>query len=240
MTDNALNLEPETERAHRETFSNSWKNPQTFRSAENPIFADVRMPDPKFMALLQYEPRIVSTSPQEIEYSSVGLFGSHSGNVRTNRGVNLSGAKAKSSITVAAEFTRLASGSGDSLGIVQVIKLVYICHGWMLVFYNRPLIRDEIQAWQYGPVIPVLYDKLRMFMSSPVGIIADMTGEFLDPEETDLIGSVYDSYGKMSGTDLSQITHKKGSPWDLTYRNGFFGDVISDNLIKDHYSRLLD
>ena len=62
----------------------------------------------------------------------------------------------KSSRTVAHEFLRLAREDGKSLWPMQVLKLAYIAHGWMLALYHRPLIGDGIEAWTYGPIIPVL------------------------------------------------------------------------------------
>lgn len=121
---------------------------------------------------------------------------------------------------------------------MQVLKLVYICHGWMLALYHRPLIKDEIQAWQYGPVIPSLYNKVRGFKSGPVAAISAPAREELDAAETDLVRQVYELYGHMSGPALSRITHAKGTPWELTYEPNSFGLVINDDLIEDHYSRL--
>ncbi|MDE0697139.1 MAG: DUF4065 domain-containing protein [Boseongicola sp.] len=144
----------------------------------------------------------------------------------------------KSSVTVANEFIGLAQDAGKSLTNMQVLKLVYICHGWMLALHHRPLIDDDIEAWQYGPVIPSLYNKLRKFRSKPVKEVDDLSGEALDETEKNLIKQVYKAYGHLSGPMLSRITHKSGSPWDLTYEPGSFGDVISDDLIQDHYSRL--
>ena len=39
---------------------------------------------------------------------------------------------------------------------MKLHKLVYFAHGICLAVYNKPLIKDEIQAWQYGPVVPEL------------------------------------------------------------------------------------
>jgi len=37
---------------------------------------------------------------------------------------------------------------------LDVIKLVYLSHGWYLGIYGVPLIAEPIEAWPYGPVIP--------------------------------------------------------------------------------------
>ncbi|WP_131993555.1 type II toxin-antitoxin system antitoxin SocA domain-containing protein [Dokdonella fugitiva] len=40
---------------------------------------------------------------------------------------------------------------------MQLLKLVYLCHAWTLGLLGRPLLREEVQAWRYGPVFPALY-----------------------------------------------------------------------------------
>ena len=54
---------------------------------------------------------------------------------------------------------------------MQVIKLVYIAHGWHLAIYDVPLVDDYVQAWQYGPVIPPLYYAFKRFGSGPITTI---------------------------------------------------------------------
>ena len=44
----------------------------------------------------------------------------------------------------------------------QLIKLVFILHGRTLAALNQHLIFDRIEAWRYGPVIPVLYHELKI------------------------------------------------------------------------------
>lgn len=143
------------------------------------------------------------------------------------------------SAAIANRFLRLASEKGETLTPMQLLKLVYIAHGWALGLYSRPLIRDEIQAWQYGPVIPDLYQKIRRFRSNPVeGEIDDSGADALSSKENNLIEQVYDIYGRWSGPALSRLTHAKGTPWDKTYEPGAFGVVIPDDIIEDHYANL--
>lgn len=139
---------------------------------------------------------------------------------------------------VANRFLELAEESDDTLTPMQILKLVYIAHGWMLGLYGRPLIRDEIQAWQYGPVIPSLYDAMRGFRSNPVDGPLPSRPEILSREEGSIIQQVYDRYGKLTGPALSRLTHQSGSPWDVTYVPGSFGLTISNDLIEDHYNEL--
>ena len=89
----------------------------------------------------------------------------------------------KSSRIVASEFIVLARNAGESLTPMQLLKLVYIAHGWMLALHHRPLIKDDVQAWQYGPVIPSLYNAIRKFRANPVLEVSGVPNENLDDDE---------------------------------------------------------
>ncbi len=144
----------------------------------------------------------------------------------------------KNSETVANKFVELAALADESLTPMQILKLTYIAHGWMLGLYKRPLIKDEVQAWQYGPVISTLYNKLRNYRSAPVLRIVPYGDETLDEKEANIVKQVYDKYGHLSGPALSRLTHAKDTPWDLIYEKGSFGLVISNDLIEDHYASM--
>ena len=40
---------------------------------------------------------------------------------------------------------------------LRLQKLVYLSFGWFWAVYKKDLFEDEIQAWKYGPVIPLVY-----------------------------------------------------------------------------------
>lgn len=141
--------------------------------------------------------------------------------------------------TIANRFLALARERGDFLTPMQVLKLVYIAHGWMLGLYGRPLIRDDVQAWQYGPVISSLYNALRQYGGGAVTAqVRAPINDNLDEEEDDVIRQVYSEYGSFSGPALSRLTHAGGTPWALTYVPGEFGTRIPTDLIEDHYRQL--
>lgn len=138
---------------------------------------------------------------------------------------------------IANEFLRLAKQDGRALTPMQLLKLVFIAHGWMLGLYGRPLICDTVQAWKYGPVIPDLYRSIRHFRNNPVtGVLATTDGTDLDEFETDLINQVFENYGQYTGIQLSMLTHQAGSPWHMVYKPNQADTVISNDLIKLYYS----
>lgn len=143
---------------------------------------------------------------------------------------------------VANRLLDLAAADGRGLTPMQVLKLVYIAHGWTLGLYDRPLIDQRVEAWQYGPVIPDLYRAMKGFGGDPVRghVPLNWGGNAgaLSRNEDDLLRQVYQLYGHMSGVQLSRITHASGTPWDQTYRPGVQRTEIPEHLIKEHYQRL--
>lgn len=142
-----------------------------------------------------------------------------------------------SPIQVVNKFIQLAKESGRTLTHMQLQKLLYVAHGFSLAFYDRPLLNDPVCAWKYGPVIPSVYASLRKYGAEPVIHPIGDTFPELDERTNALLKSVYDTYGKLTGTQLSAFTHRENTPWSSTWQNR--GDIISDNLIKDYYSRLI-
>ena len=58
-------------------------------------------------------------------------------------------------LDIANIYIGLANGlPNDNIDNFKVNKLCYYAQGWSLAKLGYPLFDDEIEAWQYGPVIP--------------------------------------------------------------------------------------
>lgn len=136
---------------------------------------------------------------------------------------------------VAKKIINLSDQAKKTVTPMQLIKLVYLSHGWMLGLYNRPLIKEDIEAWQYGPVIPELYRSIKHYRSHPVEKI-DCEDQEIDESSESIINQVYEKYGDFSGVYLSMLTHEKGSPWEITWSSG--KRVISNDLIAFFFQKL--
>lgn len=139
---------------------------------------------------------------------------------------------------VANRFLELARERGDSLTPMQLLKLVYIAHGWMLGLTKRPLIDQKVEAWQYGPVIRDLYNSTRQYGGNKISDLIPGFVRPLEPAQDGMVKQVYDLYGDLNGIALSNITHMPDTPWANTYRPGTFGRVIDNDIIAEHYRRL--
>ncbi len=144
----------------------------------------------------------------------------------------------KSALAIGQHFLDLAEKNNTAMTPMELIKLTYIAHGWMLGLYSRALIKEDVEAWKYGPVIPVLYHRVKKFGSKPVTDRISKKRIDLDAYERSVVEQVFDKYGKLGGIALSSLTHQPGSPWDLTW-DGTYAEKISDNLIEHHFKGLM-
>lgn len=113
------------------------------------------------------------------------------------------------------------SGNND-LTNLKLQKLLYFAQVEYLKKYGTPLFDDEIQAWQYGPVVKSVYDWLKCYGSY---VITDFDVELEDfnnlPENIkDFLEAIWKKYVKYSAWGLVEKTHEKGSPWDIVYADG--------------------
>ena len=130
----------------------------------------------------------------------------------------------------------LIERSGGNKTPMQLNKLTYIAHGWGLAIYNEPLIVEEIEAWKYGPVIPVLYHEFKRFGGNTVPHRPILETSSILDKDKELLEKIIDVYGHWSGLQLSAKTHEKGTPWYQTRKwYNTVNPVIPNKLIKEYY-----
>ncbi|WP_394648410.1 Panacea domain-containing protein [uncultured Sphingomonas sp.] len=147
-------------------------------------------------------------------------------------------------LAVANAVLEEADRQGKSLTIMQLLKLVYIAHGWSLALLREPLVNEEPEAWQHGPVFPAIYREFRRFGSQRISGFA--TGPFGSIPHADLsdpqravIKSVVNNYGDKHAFALSRMTHEVGTPWFVTYKDGKGASHdIPNEIIAEHYIKL--
>lgn len=141
---------------------------------------------------------------------------------------------------VANRLLDLAEEDGNLLTPMQVLKLVYFCHAWMLAIRDRPLIEQPIEAWQYGPVVRDVYQSFKKHRHDYITSKARVPNATFDADEDDIIEQVYRKYGYLSGIRLSQLAHAPGSPWERVWEANRQNSIIPVGMIKDYYSQKID
>jgi uncharacterized phage-associated protein len=146
---------------------------------------------------------------------------------------------------VANALLDLARAEGRNLTQMQVHKLVYIAHGWTLALLGRPLIYNTVHAWQRGPVVRRLWDhwgsRGRSPIAEPLPVSPGEPDLSRDPAAQEVIRSVWTTYGRMDGDELSRLTHLGGSPWGQVFGQSSVGqssDLIPNEVTREYYTAL--
>lgn len=146
--------------------------------------------------------------------------------------------EAVSSLAVANAFIALGAKDGRYFTPMQLLKLTYIAHGWMLGFFDKPLTDDDVEAWKYGPVIPNLYQAIKHYgnqaVMQPIAMFGDEISE-LSEQQNKIILFVYQRYSHFTGIQLSNLTHQVGTPWSLFFNESTWGRRIPTATIARYY-----
>jgi uncharacterized phage-associated protein len=158
----------------------------------------------------------------------------------------MEGEMAYSAMAVANAFvSRAKAGELRNLTPMKLQKLLFFAQSWHLARNDEPLVDEFFCRWQYGPVIPSLYHEFKEYGAAAIstygGHIVERNGEMVkvrpivsdsDVATWELIDEIISIYGAYSGSQLSAITHEKGSAWAETGTPD--GDPIS-NADLAHY-----
>lgn len=156
-----------------------------------------------------------------------------------------------SPLAIANEFIALAQTEGRGLEHMKLQKLTHFAHGYGLA-RDIKVSNENPQVWKFGPVFDSLYHELKYHGSDP---ISEPEGENyfgpvprIDGEDAEavrgVINEVWGKYRNFTGFQLSDKTHREGTPWYqlVQQRQGRIpnGLTIPDELIRDHYLGILD
>ncbi len=128
---------------------------------------------------------------------------------------------------VANEVLDIAESEGIALSNLTLQKVLFFCHAWNLVDTGEPLVKNQFEAWQHGPVLQYLYREFKSFESAAITSRAkglnNYTGQRevvraeLPQETVDRIRNVVRFYGNLQPWDLVDLSHETGGPWDKVW-----------------------
>lgn len=117
------------------------------------------------------------------------------------------------------------------------------------------LFPDEMYAWQYGPVIPLVYNAYSRYGGSPIQHVSipgeDATDnlailkDICDSQNRDAcstLENVFKEWADKPAWSLVAKSHEQGKAWDVVYnkdgiRGSGYGEVIDGDTIMATYGR---
>lgn len=122
---------------------------------------------------------------------------------------------------------------GELISNLKLQKLLYYMQGFYLAYFHKSLFDEEIEAWQYGPVVPVVYEHYKD--NGSAGIQPNGQNLFFNsPKEDVLFNEVFRVYGDYSAIGLMNLTHNE-MPWKSTK----IGDVIDKQKLNSFFGKRL-
>lgn len=126
-------------------------------------------------------------------------------------------------------FSNIVTNSveGD-LTNLKLQKLLYYVQVLSLKRCNTILFEEEIEAWSYGPVIPAIYYKYKIFGRNILEI-DEPNLLLLDENATAIVDDVIKDKGRYTGLALMDMTHNERA-WRM-------GKDSKDKIITEEYIR---
>ena len=159
-----------------------------------------------------------------------------------------------SAIDCAAFLVGYACDNKQNISNLQLQKMLFFAQvDYMRAHNCAKLFDDDIHAWQYGPVVPYVYNAYSRYGGSPILSIESPSQDDLvsitsflkshdasDSDRKQSLTRVFAKWVNKPAWSLVAESHEEGKAWDLVYnRNGVpasgYGDVIPDYVIRDSY-----
>ena len=92
-------------------------------------------------------------------------------------------------------------------------KLLYYSQAWNLVFRNKKLFKDNIEAWVHGPAIPIIYHEYKQYGSQPIDKeVKKEDFSSLSSQDKKILDEIWKIYGIFDAEYLEALTHSE-LPW---------------------------
>ena len=119
---------------------------------------------------------------------------------------------------------------------LKLQKILYIANMIYFGKHEEPLIKESFEAWDYGPVIPSLYHKVKMFGKDPIENVFHYTPDVKErSKEYETLKRAAEYLGQFTAGQLVNITHKDDGAWYNKYQPGVKGIEIGKEDIQSEY-----
>lgn len=122
---------------------------------------------------------------------------------------------------------------GDLLTNLKLQKLLYYGQAWHLALKDRPIFREDFQAWIHGPVLPSQYKRFKDCEWRP--ILDEIQKPELDSDLEKHLVEILNVFGAETATALELMIHNE-KPW-RDARKDLPIDKPSKNIISQETMR---
>lgn len=133
-------------------------------------------------------------------------------------------------IVLAKYIVTKCTREGHPISNLQLQKILYYIQEYYVKHNNQAFV-DDIEAWQFGPVVPAVYYRFCGFGAMP---ITSQYDETILSKDQFMVDPIVEEKRLLCPWDMVNDTHRPGGAWEQTYQKGKGnGKVIPLSLIKD-------
>lgn len=137
-----------------------------------------------------------------------------------------------STLDVARYIIDRCNKKGYFVSNLKLQKILYFVQAEFLVVLNTPCFFESIEAWEFGPVVPEVYHKYKMYCGGNIPSIKPIHSSGINGDTQKLINGVIDECCQYSASKLTEIVHHQ-SPWKNAYQRK--DNTISNTVIKEYF-----
>lgn len=108
-------------------------------------------------------------------------------------------------------------------------KIIFFAHSDLIASQEHALVKTTFEAWQHGPVLPVIYHEFKDYGSKPIRSrakkLCKYTGNKVIAKYDEInhlrefLTDCVSVYAKMTASQLRALSHEKGGAWDFIWHS---------------------
>lgn len=122
---------------------------------------------------------------------------------------------------------------GREVSNLRLQKLLYFVQAKFLRETGKPCFLDIMEAWDFGPVVPIVYHEYKIF--GALDIILSIDSPHFPVEVSGIIDNILEYVAPYPTFQLVDITHAQ-KPW-IDAKANYFNHTISVQSMKDFFCK---
>ena len=126
---------------------------------------------------------------------------------------------------------------------LKLQKLLYLCYGHFAAdnvdHDDKVIAKVTFEPWRYGPVVRDIYNNFKHYGSNAIDKLCTFAEDkksydFSDrfPEGKKAVIFAIGKYGKLSASDLIDVTHRAGGAWEKAFKAGL-PEIKHEEIVEE-------
>lgn len=150
-------------------------------------------------------------------------------------------------LTIARFIINYCNEENIVISNLKLQKILYFVQAYFLITFNRPCFRENIEAWDFGPVVPEAYHEFKQYGSGNIPKVnkylvydnndwyyEEYNADIITDNDRQAIQAVINEFSGYTATDLVRLTHSQ-DPWNNAYVSGA-NNIITNESIEEYFN----